>query len=891
MRYSSLPPQTRVLWAKSGEAGGRHGLLSHLLDVAAVAECILELESSAGMRWAASQMGLPADLVPRWVATIVGLHDFGKAIPGFQAKWEAGKLADIAQGLAFPPSACTVDNHACATAAILGPLLRKASGAERDWCTKVVQAISAHHGYHFLSSEVDGGRPFNEPKPWAQARQALFDAYWRTLSPQGVPHSETLNLTTVNWLAGLTSAADWIASNPEWFPLGERGHDALSDYFLHARQLARAALAHIGWRAMQVLLRQDAPTSDLLARVAGQESLSARPLQSVGDALLKAAQGPALLLVEAPMGEGKTELAFLAHLRLQAINAHRGLYVALPTQATGNAMFRRVQRFLQRFVEKPTDIQLVHGGAAMNEDVVRLRGIDHSCEAALSASAWFAQRRRPLLSPYGVGTVDQALLCTLNVKHHFVRLWGLSNRVVVLDEVHAYDTYTSGLIVVLLQWLKAAGSSVVLMSATLPRARRDELLAAWNVAANDVPELPYPRVLLADDVGVRGDTFSARTLPPIHLHGLGTQLEDMADTAVEQLAGGGCGALIVNTVDRAQALYRMLRERLQGTATELLLFHARFPADDRRRLEQRVLEKFGATETRPQRALLVATQVAEQSLDIDFDFMLSDLAPVDLLLQRAGRLHRHADRVRPPSHARAQLWVAGLMPEFPDLEETAWGFVYDPYILGRTWAKLQHETLLQLPEDIDRLVQWVYGSDPLPEGLAQSVQDSIELAAYGEHLANEKRQRQQALNATLDSSVDLGEAYNGKPRGNEEGDDIRNKTRLGRDSVTLIPVEKTAEGWKVGDCIFQPDQMLDNATARQLYNRQVSVSKPAIVRHFQTGGCGALPASFAENGLLRYFYPLVLNDGCYTLDKLCIKLDKELGLVLEPVSLTDGGKQ
>src|SRR5690606_14046569 len=126
------------------------------------------------------------------------------------------------------------------------------------------------------------------------------------------------------------------------------------------------------------------------------------------------------------------------------------------------------------------------GGAAMNEDMrelraIHLRGLDESRDQSLSASAWFAQRKRPLLSPYGVGTVDQALYAALNVKHHFVRLWGLANRVVVLDEVHAYDTYTSGLIAALLRWLKALNCSVVLMSATLPEARRAELLRAWDI--------------------------------------------------------------------------------------------------------------------------------------------------------------------------------------------------------------------------------------------------------------------------------------------------------------------------------------------------------------------------------------------------------------------------
>jgi len=879
-------PQARVIWAKSGDGNG-HGLLTHLLDVAAVAEAILDMEPASSLRWVATRMGVSAEHAKRWVAAVAGLHDFGKAIPGFQAKWPQGMQTDIEQGLTFPVAARKVDNHSCATAALLEPVLRKITGAQRDWLRAVVRAIGAHHGYHFLPNEINDARPVNEPEEWAEARKAILDIYWRLLAPKGVPERDELDLPVISWLAGLTSTADWIASNPEWFPQGERGHACLADYFSHAIQLAHDALRQVGWRPMQPFLKTETSTEDLLARLVGSNSWSVRPLQQIGDLLLQGATGPSLLLVEAPMGEGKTELAFLAHLRLQARNGHRGLYVALPTQATGNAMFRRFLTFLSQFADNPMDVQLVHGGASMNDDLLRLRDIDQSHEATLSASIWFSQRRRPLLSPYGVGTVDQALLATLNVKHHFVRLWGLGNRVVVLDEIHAYDTYTTGLITTLLQWLKALGSSVILMSATLPRLRRDELMAAWGVSVNQVPDIPYPRVLLVDDVGVRGNTFSSRALPPIQLHGLGETVEALGNKVVELLGFGGCGAVIVNTVERAQMLHRLLREHLKGDDVELLLFHARFPADERREHEDQVLARFGLSKLRPKHALLIATQVAEQSLDIDFDFMLSDLAPVDLLLQRAGRLHRHS-RSRPEAHAQARLWVAGLTPEFPDLKKTAWGFVYDPYILGRTWAKLGQETVLQLPNDIERLVQWVYGDDPLPEGLQEAVQNSIEIESYGQHLAKEKRERQLAMNITLDCESALGDAYREKPRGNEEGDDLRNKTRLGRDTVTLIPVEVVKDGWQVDETVFHPNQLLGGQTVRKLYNRQIKVSKTAVVKHFQLNEYGQIPASFAENALLRHMYPLVLVDGCCRLGNLNVMLDRELGLVFEPRNPENG---
>ncbi|WPP45712.1 CRISPR-associated helicase Cas3' [Pseudomonas sp. AN-1] len=888
LHFSAFPPHARALWAKSGDPVG-HGLLAHMLDVAAVAEVLLEHEPESSLDWAAQALGLERLQVVRWVAALVGLHDFGKAIPGFQDKWPEGRKVEETLGLPFPARSLNVTDHACASAALLWEHLSDRGVPHLLWIRHALQAISAHHGYNFSQQEFNRAKPAFEPAVWGEARREVFAAYWAVLAPQGAPQVEALSLPAVQWLAGLTSVADWIGSNPAWFSLGER-RDALADHHADARTLAEQALAAIGWGRSGALLRDSATVDELIGRIVQRPELRARPLQGEADRLLDGVRGPALLLVEAPMGEGKTELAFLAHLRLQAANQHRGLYVALPTQATGNALFRRALTFLQAFAgDSALDMQLVHGGAAMNDDVQQLRGIYGTPGESVTSSTWFSQRRRPLLSPYGVGTVDQALFAALNVKHHFVRLWGLANRVVVLDEVHAYDTYTSGLIEALLRWLKVLGSSVVLMSATLPAQRRDSLLRAWGVANDAIPGLPYPRLLLADERGLQGATCASRPLPPISLQAVGEDLDSLVACALECLQGGGCGALIVNTVDRAQTLYLRLKERL-GADTRLLLFHARFPADQRGEREREVLAAFGAGGERPGRALLVATQVAEQSLDIDFDFMLTDLAPVDLILQRAGRLHRH-QRSRPAAHEQARLFVAGLAPErLPDLKTTGWEYIYAPYILGRTWALLSRETELQLPQDIDRLVQAVYGEAELPADLAEADRAFIEDEAYGGHLGKCQTERMMAINVAIDPDAEPQTAYVQKCRGYEDGEEglgLPNYTRLGEDSVTLVPVHVVPGGWSLtpDGAAFDPDQLLTDTLARALYARQLKASRKALVKHFQAAEA---PRAFAEHPLLRHLKPLPLEQGCLPLGRLTVRLDSELGLVYQsPLSSTE----
>ncbi len=879
-RFSQLSPAAHVLWAKSSEGDG-HGLLAHMLDVAAAAEVLLEREPSSTLRWAARVFSLPETGVARAIAALVGLHDYGKAIPGFQCKWLQGQQRDEAAGLPFPRDRGSTD-HSLASAVLLNKEFLLPH-APKPWLRAVVQAISMHHG-HDKGSETSkfSVGSLSARQSWTDARRELLSAYLRAADVELHTEAEEIPLAAVAWLAGLTSTADWVASKPEWFPLGERA-ETLQGHLEMARERGRAALNGIGWPVFRVPLSSTASLDALLrAMLPDGADAVPRPLQQIGDRLLGEVSGPTLLLVEAPMGEGKTEMALLAHARLQARNDHRGFYFAMPTQATGDAIFQRALRFLGRYAAECTlDIQLAHGGAALNETVQRLRGVwdEEDRSGGIRSSDWFAQRRRPLLSPYGVVTVAQALLGILHVKHHFVRLWGLANRVVVLDEVHAYDTYTSGLIVSLLRWLRKLGCSVVLMSATLPGRARRELLEAWDAEHRQLPMPPYPRMLAASDAGVRGETFTCRPLAPIRVSGIGESLDDIASYALRCMREGGCGAIVVNTVNRAQKLYTLLA----GQGVTSILFHARFPADERSARATEVLEKFGAPKgsgKRPRKALLIATQVAEQSLDVDFDFIISDLAPMDLLLQRAGRLHRH-ERPRPEAHQEARLTVAGLLPErLPETKETKWEFVYDSYILLRTWAWLARESVLSLPEDIDRLVQLIYDGHELPDGLNESTLHRIDLA-YGKHRAEQQTACQLAHNATIHVQSEPQAAYADKPQGHEEGENgrgILSRTRLGDEGIAVVPVHRIAGGWSVypHGKPFDPDTPVDDALAKQLLARRLS-QKPLPARL----GAAPLSRSFSEHPLLCHFQPLELTDGVAEFDSLRVKLDPVLGIVYE----------
>lgn len=218
-----------------------------------------------------------------------------------------------------------------------------------------------------------------------------------------------------------------------------------------------------------------------------------------------------------------------------------------------------------------------------------------------------------------------------------------------------------------------------------------------------------------------------------------------------------------------------------------------------------------------------------------------------------------------------------MQPTFPDLTATAWKFVYDTYILGRTWACLQGEEILTLPGDIDRLVQLVYGNEPLPAALDAQVQNAIEIVAYGEYLAKVNKERQEARNIAIDPDAEPQHAYAGKPRGSDDNDllGLRNVTRLGRESITLIPVEIAEGGWRVGEQVLSPD-CLDEHAARQLYARQLRLSRMVVVKHFQ---CLEKPAAFASHPWLCHCQLLPLKQGRYDQPGIHLRLDAELGLI------------
>lgn len=926
-----MEPSYFALWAKSSENSDvGHPVVAHLLDVAASAWAVLQLEPPQTTTLLAQDWELTPDEVVPLVCALAGLHDLGKVSPAFQQLWEPGKQRlwqmNPQYRWAFAPRYPDYVPHNHITQATLPPLL-KAKGWNHSLLVLsggVADALGCHHGFRVDEAMLAIAKQNAEKGTgiWEAARAAMVDEVLRVVGVRVAPSIQRLSVGGFMRLAGLTSFADWIGSS--LYPkLSYNSQQTLADYYLAAQQAAVNCLAELGWTKRLPLYKSASEPnySDVFEYIAlVNQTFQARTLQLEVQQTLKQIDRPTLLIIEAAMGEGKTEAALYAFLRLQTELGHRGLYFALPTMATGNVMFKRVARFLeaqgkQQNREVPLDLQLLHGGALLNNLYNRLQGkniTSQSNDAQIAANtaheqqnfefvkahSYFTQRRRALLSEYGVGTVDQALLTTLNVSHQFVRLWGLGNRVVIVDEVHAYDTYTSELIVTLVRLLREMGSSVILMSATLPVATRQNLVAAFG-ATNPLPQMPYPRITKVSAQNAEVKTFEpdASRKQQVRLEAIGDDLAEIVSLVLKQTANGGCAVCIVNTVDRAQALYQAFAH----SNIERHLFHARFTAQDRTAIETKVNCLFGKpspeckTQVRPHRAVLVATQVVEQSLDLDFDLMISDLAPTDLLLQRAGRLWRHQRPNRPLSEP--VLYVAGLRhtQELPDLTTHYWDKVYDPYILYKSWGLIKDLTHITLPNDIDGLVQSTYDQALLGLPLSQCAQTLI--AKQKDAFENEVRvhlltaQKATAVKRKSDGSLALDKAVNLRDEDDPHNGQPAALTRLGSPSVRVVLLYQHDQKFfydRAGTDPYIPKQREKTAMHTVSLSRVGVIGDPS--RHIASPleaynhqrGFHQLFANWAKDPLLSLCVPLVLDaNGQLNLSKVTVRYDPELGVVYQ----------
>ncbi|MCW3094561.1 MAG: cas3 [Chthonomonadaceae bacterium] len=807
----------RDLWAKSkpypNDSASYHALWRHLLDVAAVCGALLR------------RFGPVGNLPDIWVMYLAAMHDIGKADPQFQNKDD--RLAALLSERGFTlHDEKTAFRHEARSAEWIRPHL-----AQHSWnrhASRVVsEAICGHHG-DFHAADHNDDRFYEEDQPHLKARTAQ----WRDLRTElaGIVR-DALGLTDFAapefadasavgvQLAGLIVLSDWIASNDELYRYDQLAtEDNPRAYFTASQQRATKIVHALEFDRVGPPL--ESPLQPLQFCDVWPQITTLRPFQVALESACRTGLPPGLAILEAPMGEGKTEAAIYLALHWNRLLGREGLYIALPTMATSNQMHSRYHTFLK--TRHGITPRLIHGMSWLRESDTPENEVttDGDPEEPRRARDWFGNAKRAILAPEGVGTVDQVLMAALNVKHGFLRFLGLSARTLIIDEVHAYDVYMNVLMRRLLAWCRTLRIPVILLSATLSRDQKHSLLKAYGSTPPSEEADPacdaYPLLTFApwDTPAFRSPEITQspiqtqpRTVHLVKHHGLLPQREKeakqaayrrIAKLACELATPGGCICVLLNTVADAQSVYQAL-----GDYPHKLLFHARFPAERRGEIETKVLEMFGKgpdgnpeNPKRPERFILVCTQVVEQSLDVDFDVMMTSLAPIDLLLQRSGRVWRHERPNRPHSAPALHL----LMPEqgiFADPQSSASAFgatgrVYKRHTaLYLTLAELDQREEFRLPADFRPLIEACYGAHPCPSNVApllyqQALEtskrdDAQDAHAAFNHLIAEPSRREFKL-VKMHESVEEGEE-------GEAASYFRARTRLGDDSRNALFIE------------------------------------------------------------------------------------------------------
>jgi CRISPR-associated endonuclease/helicase Cas3 len=913
-----------VLWAKSDASGAPNLLLQHLLDTAAAGELIWEefLASTVRRRVDSICDDRGRDLL----ALLCGLHDVGKASPAFQSKAPELAVRVVDSGLAWR----TLDrrsqqwHHSFAGAVVLKRALSKA-GWDRAAVNWFWPLVAGHHGRIPSAGvllQVPGRGNAQGTGLWEAAQDEVVARVAQALGLELADAAPTRAPRRAEQLtmAGAVIMADWIASDEHHFP----GVDAFGDVSMQsARERAEAA-----WRSLRLrggwssgLL---APGTDLLS---ARFHVPARPSQVDAVALAEGMAAPGLLIVEAPTGEGKTESALAAVEVLARRFGADGVFVGMPTQATSDPMFSKVRRWAGE-IEPGLPVGLLHGKRRFNREWHELlRHVDFDgadefgCDdhyglasgqspdvAGGLPSEWFLGRKRGLLTPLTVGTIDQLLHAATRTRHVMLRYAGLAGSVVVLDEVHAYDVYMSQFLFEALRWLADAGVPVIVLSATLPPQMRRDLARAYLQGALqrrdiDLEALPsadgYPNALSVC-VCDGGPRFMQRSSESWR-GSLRVQVEVLEEpcdgspepvlaVVAEALREGGIALVVRNTVARAQQTYAALR-RVFGA--DVVLLHARLTAGERADRTEQVLAALGPSggQPRPARLVVVATQLAEQSFDIDADLLVTDLAPIDLLLQRVGRLHRHqrpeADR---PARVRLpRLIVTGvsIVTDIPPTFPRGSSRVYGDYLLFRASA-LVREAIAgggwSIPADVPQLVDRGYGDERIGPS---AWSDAMEVA-HEEWNQREANRRASAEPFLLSGPDNLGkltlEGLHERSVADLGDDDkVAAVVRDGDMSVEVILVRRNERGYLTlggrslgvhGEAVSD-EAVLDEvvqATVRLPASRGLTEAAIAELR--------PLPGWRLDDPWLRHARALVLDDDMTAcLGGRRLTYDVELGLI------------
>lgn len=926
----------RSVWGKTDrDSGASSDLVVHLDDTEAVALRVWAWAPRAVRQRLGAALG-SEDLALAAFRFLAGVHDVGKATPAFAFQARNVGMAYLLDrmhrhGLVTPVTigSRTRVHHTVTGQHALDDWLRKRFGMNAFDATRWAVVVGAHHGVP--PSKTDLSEVRDRP-------DALGDDRWHAVRTEILETMATrtgmdtyftehptrkLPVTAQVDLSALVIVCDWLASDTRRFPYGDRrpSSDRAADAWdeLDLPDPWTPRLVH--GRDPTTLLQQRFP------RICAAE---AQPIQRAAVQASQDATEPPLMIIEAPMGGGKTEAALLAAEILAARFGGGGVFFALPTMATSDAMFDRVVDWIERLPDiDDAGVHLAHSKAGLNDryrGLIRdphLHGVHDDDRAGdgpadpgvARAHGWLAGRKKGVLATFVVGTIDQVLFGGLLSKHLMLRLLALSGKVVVIDEVHAADDYMRVYLCGILTWLGAFGTPVILLSATLPPAHRRQLSEAYvrGRSLDDTPPstLPgtdaYPRLTVIGSTTTDHPVEQASTQREVRLHTLADDDADLLELVRTLTANGGCLAIIRNTVSRAQQTYDLLMPEF---CDDVVLAHSRFMAPHRMAREASLRARLGPSdrngddvrrEPRPHRLIVVGTQVLEQSLDIDLDVMITDLCPTDLLLQRLGRLHRH-QRPRPAGLSETRCYISGVVDWAAAIPEPVAGSraVYGVANLLHSTAVLGPHLdgpALLIPACIPDLVARTYDPDLAPPTGWEDVWAASAVAA--KHLEDDRLARASVFaDITGPARPSLVQWLGVRTAADDPSPGARAAVRDSQDGLEVVVVVHSPDGLRVHsdaptfggsllpDQIHRDNEELARAAAACTLRLPIAMCVPHVIDDVLDALERFGKEGWQESRWLRGQLILPLDaDGVSSVAGFHLRYDSERGLTVT----TEGG--
>lgn len=677
------------LWAKLNPY---KSLIDHMIEAGITSECLMDNTFNNLLKRLSEVSEIKQDGLKRQIMFLCAIHDIGKIHPVFQCQKRAQELypdfVDTieAMGLLQKSLSDSIRHEKYAEQII--PALMKDDADKNS--IEIIKRITALHHQKRTKEKPEKIHPLIKDR-WYNIQKYVYD-FLKTVFQCDTfmfPKLQTREDKFIfsSGILGIMITADWISSNQNVFD--DKSYKDFSSI--------QKCIAYKKQQALVFLMKEHLTKTEFTKPLDFRSMFNLavpRPVQKDVTGIVENSD-LSLLLIESGCGSGKTEAALYAAAQLGWKNKLSGFYMGLPTGASAEAIQNRVDDFMEKIKMDKTRL---YTSKAM---------LFHESD---TEPGWTDISSRRMLAHSAVGTVDQVMTVARKVRFESVRMAGLSSKVLIIDELHAYDSFMIETIISLLKICVSLHVPVILLSATLP-VKTKRLLFSRVFGKDDIePGSGYPLITYIDANGNYHEKVSESHEPDrkikCELLPILKEPDKIAENAIQNIKDGGCECIIMNLIDDAISVYDEIKKKVEDDCI-VILYHARMSSDIRDKKTKEILKMFGKDRSeRPNKAIVVSTQVLEQSLDIDFDYMMTAIAPVDLIIQRIGRYHRHNDvgtiRERQPIELKVQVFISNN----GDYESNE--YIYEPCFLSATENKLKKRQNLTIPSGNPDIINAVY---------------------------------------------------------------------------------------------------------------------------------------------------------------------------------------